>query len=88
MSLDFCRDIEAIVSEFGIENMKAWLPSAVYKQHCWVSSVAVYICFCINITMLQKNSWNSPLENNNFIPYKLLACEHFFSKSSGAWSLC
>lgn len=32
MSLDFCRDIEAIVSEFGIENMKAWLPSAVYKR--------------------------------------------------------
>lgn len=32
MSLDFCRDIEAIVSEFGIENMKAWLPSAVHKR--------------------------------------------------------
>ena len=31
MSLDFCLDIQIVGSEFGVNNIKAWIHHALYK---------------------------------------------------------
>ncbi len=32
MSLDFCCDIQMVVSEFGVKNMKAWIHLALSQR--------------------------------------------------------
>ncbi|KAG8550500.1 hypothetical protein GDO81_024898 [Engystomops pustulosus] len=32
MSLDFCCDIRMVGSEFGVNNMKAWIHPALYQR--------------------------------------------------------
>jgi len=32
MSLDFCRDIQEVGSEFGVNNIKAWIHLALHQR--------------------------------------------------------